>query len=114
MTLFCKKITKSYVKYGQITYFYSNYVEVSHLSLRAFPGLLYGINEKQNKKQDEDRGTRMKNKKEILALIDYIKWGFFLRLKDETAPAEKESSYVDLLNILEKVYNMHGITKGNL
>ena len=51
------------------------------------------------------------NKKALLEFADAIKWEFFTRLKDETKPAGKEFSYVDLLSILETVYDKYGITK---
>jgi hypothetical protein len=55
-----------------------------------------------------------KNKKAILCFADILKWEFFTRLKDETAPAGKEFSYVDLLDILDEVYWQVGISKKDI
>lgn len=52
----------------------------------------------------------MNNKQEILEFADKLKWEFFVRLKDETIPASKEFSYIDLLELLDVVYNQIGIT----
>jgi|GEM_PF-6929567 len=48
----------------------------------------------------------MKNaitKDKFLEFLAELKKEFFLRLKDETQPAKKEFSYVDLLDILDVV-----------
>lgn len=51
------------------------------------------------------------NKEQLLKFADDIKNEFFFRLKDETQPAKKEFSYIDLLNILDIVYKANNITK---
>ena len=53
------------------------------------------------------------DKKEILKFADILKWEFFTRLKDETAPAHKEFSYVDLLSIVDIAYKQIGISKAD-
>jgi hypothetical protein len=54
------------------------------------------------------------DEKLLLQCIDDIKWEFFARLKDETQPAGKEFSYVDLLGILDIVLPKYGITKKDI
>ena len=50
-------------------------------------------------------------KKDILQFADILEWEFFIRLKDETAPAGKEFSYVDLLDLLDVAYKKVGISE---
>ena len=49
---------------------------------------------------------------ELIKTLAAIKREFFFRLKDETQPAQKEFSYIDLLNILDEV--LSPITKAEL
>ena len=51
---------------------------------------------------------------ELLKFADKIKTKFFYRLKDETQPAKKEFSYIDLLGILYEVYAESNITKQDI
>lgn len=54
------------------------------------------------------------DKEVLIKFADEIQTEFFFRLKDETQPAKKEFSYIDLLNILDIVYKDFGITKQDI